>query len=49
MFNVLTPMSILRSRVVDFLSARGRIFFLAREHHLYLHLDNAKVRKFRHI
>ena len=49
MFNVSTPMLVLRSREVDFLSARGRIFFLVWERHLYLHLDNAKVRNFRHI
>ena len=49
MFNVSTPMLVLRSREGDFLSARGRIFFLVWEHHLHLHLDNAKVRNFRHI
>ena len=49
MFNVSTPMLVLRPRVGDFLSARGRIFFLVWEHHLYLYLDNAKVRNFRHI
>ena len=38
-----------RSREGDFLSARGRIFFLVWEPHLHLHLDNAKVRNFRHI
>ena len=38
----------LRSREGDFLSARGRIFFLVWERHLHLHLDNAKVRNFRH-
>ncbi len=38
----------LRPRVADFLSARGRIFFLVWERHLHLHLDNAKVRNFRH-
>ena len=48
MFNVSTPMLVLRSREGDFLSARGRIFFLVWEHHLHLHLDNAKVRNFRH-
>ena len=36
------------TREEDFLSARGRIFFLVWEHHLHLHLDNAKVRNFRH-
>ena len=48
MFNVSTPMLVLRPRVADFLSARGRIFFLVWEHHLHLYLDNAKVRNFRH-
>ena len=48
MFNVSTPMLVLRSREGDFLSARGRIFFLAWERHLHLYLDNAKVRNFRH-
>ncbi len=38
---------VLRSHVADFLSARGRIFFLVREHHLHLYFDNAKVRIFR--
>ncbi|SEH71891.1 hypothetical protein SAMN02745192_1140 [Xylanibacter ruminicola] len=49
MFNVSMFNVDLRSREVDFLSARGRIFFLVWEHHLHLHLDNAKVRNFRHI
>ena len=49
MFNVSTPMLVLRPREGDFLSARGRIFFLVWEPHLHLHLDNAKVRNFRHI
>ena len=49
MFNVSTPMLVLRSREGDFLSARGRIFFLVWEPHLHLHLDNAKVRNFRRI
>ena len=49
MFNVSTPMLVLRSREGDFLSARGRIFFLVWERHLHLYLDNAKVRNFRHI
>ena len=49
MFNVSIPILVLRSREEDFLSARGRIFFLVWEHHLHLHLDNAKVRNFRHI
>ena len=48
MFNVSTPMLVLRSREADFLSARGRILFLVWEPHLHLHLDNAKVRNFRH-
>jgi hypothetical protein len=48
MFNVSTPMLVLRSREGDFLSARGRIFFLVWEPHLHFHLDNAKVRNFRH-
>ena len=48
MFNVSTPMLVLRSREVDFLSARGRIFFLVWKRHLHLYLDNAKVRNFRH-
>ena len=48
MFNVSTPMLALRSREGDFLSARGRIFFLVWERLLHLHLDNAKVRNFRH-
>ena len=50
MFNVLCLNSDVdfRSREGDFLSARGRIFFLVWEHHLHLHLDNAKVRNFRH-
>ena len=48
MLNVSTPMLVLRSREGDFLSARGRIFFLVWEHHLHLYFDNAKVRKFRH-
>ena len=47
MFNVSTPMLVLRPREGDFLSARGRIFFLVWERHLHLHLDNAKVRNFR--
>ena len=49
MFNVSMFNVDLRPRVVDFLSARGRIFFLVWEPHLHLHLDNAKVRNFRHI
>ena len=49
MFNVSTPMLVLRPREGDFLSARGRIFFLVWEPHLHLHLDNAKVRNFRRI
>ena len=48
MFNVSMFNVDLRPRVGDFLSARGRIFFLVWEHHLHLHLGNAKVRKFRH-
>ena len=36
MFNVSTPMLVLRSREGDFLSARGRIFFLVWERHLHL-------------
>ena len=38
----------LRPHVADFLSVRGRIFFLVWERHLHLYLDNAKVRNFRH-
>ncbi len=49
MFNVSMFNVVLRSREGDFLSARGRIFFLVWEPHPHLHLDNAKVRKFRHI
>ena len=48
MFNVSMFNVDLRPRVADFLSARGRIFFLVWERHLHLYLDNAKVRKFRH-
>ena len=48
MFNVSMFNVDLRSREGDFLSARGRIFFLVWEPHLHLHLDNAKVRNFRH-
>ena len=48
MFNVSMFNVDLRSREVDFLSARGRIFFLVWEHHLHIYLDNAKVRNFRH-
>ena len=48
MFNVSMFNVNLRPREGDFLSARGRIFFLVWEPHLHLHLDNAKVRKFRH-
>ena len=48
MFNVSMFNVDLRPREGDFLSARGRIFFLVWEHHLHLHLDNAKVRNFRH-
>ena len=48
MFNVSMFNVDLRSREGDFLSARGRIFFLVWEPHLHLHLDNAKVRKIRH-
>ena len=48
MFNVSMFNVDLRPRVADFLSARGRIFFLVWEPHLHLHLDNAKVRNFRH-
>ena len=48
MFNVSMFNVDLRPHVAGFLSARGRIFFLVWEHHLYLHLDNAKVRNFRH-
>ena len=47
MFNVSIPMLVLRSREGDFLSARGRIFFLVWEPHLHLYLDNAKVRNLR--
>ena len=49
MFNVSMFNVDLRPRVADFLSARGRIFFLVWERHLHLYLDNAKVRNFRHI
>ena len=49
MFNVSMFNVDLRSREGDFLSARGRIFFLVWEHHLHLYFDNAKVRNFRHI
>ena len=49
MFNVSMFNVDLRPRVGDFLSARGRIFFLVWEHHLHLYFDNAKVRNFRHI
>ena len=49
MFNVSMFNVDLRSREGDFLSARGRIFFLVWERHLHLHLDNAKVRNFRRI
>jgi hypothetical protein len=33
----------LRSHLADFLSARGRIFFLVWEHFYHLYFDNAKV------
>ena len=46
---VSTLMLILRPHVEDFLSARGRIFFLVWEHHLHLYFDNANVRNFRRI
>ena len=49
MFNVSMFNVDSRSREGDFLSARGRIFFLVWEPHLHLHLDNAKVRNFRRI
>ena len=40
------PKGLLLSHVEDFLSARGRIFFLARERNLYLYFDAVKVRNF---
>ena len=49
MFNVSMFNVDLRPREENFLSARGRIFFLVWERHLHLHLNNAKVRNFRHI
>ena len=47
MFYVLTPMSFCARTWLIFLVHVGESFFLAREHHLHLYFDNAKVRKIR--